>query len=161
VGALQVGVQPHSQQTTIHEYGAPASGAVDKLDAQGLGKVEICPVRITAALASLRWQAARRAASRERLQTNSDISVLCRGPGLTPRPTGNERVITGGPLLGPRWVRAATVPHGHQRSPTVVKGSEESQVAGRPAQVAGMMQAGDSDCGPEGRGDADCCHAQG
>jgi hypothetical protein len=53
--------------------------------------------------------------------------------------------------LGPCWVRAARVLHGHQRSPTVAKGSEEPQVAGRAAHAAGMMQAADSDCGPEGQ----------
>jgi hypothetical protein len=55
------------------------------------------------------------------------------------------------PLVpGPRWVRAATVHYGHRRSPTVAQGPEESQVAGLPAQTAGRMRAGDSDCGPEG-----------
>ena len=48
--------------------------------------------------------------------------------------------------------RAATVPHGQQRCPTVTNGSEEPQVIAPPAQAAGMMQAADSDCGPEGRG---------
>jgi hypothetical protein len=52
--------------------------------------------------------------------------------------------------LGPRWVRVATVEHGHQRSPTVANGSEEQQVAGLPVHAAGMMRRGDSDCGPEG-----------
>ena len=61
--------------------------------------------------------------------------------------------MTGGfPYLGPRWVRAATVAHGRQRSPAVTNGSEEPQVTELPAQEAGMMQVGDSDCGPEGRG---------
>jgi hypothetical protein len=54
--------------------------------------------------------------------------------------------------LGPRWVRVATVPHGHQQSRAVTNGPEELQVASRPAQAAGMMRKGDSDCGPEGRG---------
>jgi hypothetical protein len=54
-------------------------------------------------------------------------------------------------LLGPRWVRVATVEHGQQRSPTVANGSEEPQVAGPAAQAAGMMQVSDSDCGPEGQ----------
>jgi hypothetical protein len=53
---------------------------------------------------------------------------------------------------GPRWVRAATVQHGHQRSPSVADGLEEPQVASRPAHVAGTTRTGDSDCGPEGRG---------
>ena len=35
-----------------------------------------------------------------------------------------------GGALGPRWVRAMTVAHGHQRSPAVTDGSEEPQVAG-------------------------------
>jgi hypothetical protein len=53
--------------------------------------------------------------------------------------------------LGPRWVRAATVQYGQQRAPTVTNGSEEPHVAGLRAHAAGMMQAGDSDCGPDGR----------
>jgi hypothetical protein len=48
------------------------------------------------------------------------------------------------------WVCVATVAHGQQRSSTVTNGSKEPQVAGLPAHAAGMMQAGDSDCGPEG-----------
>jgi hypothetical protein len=55
---------------------------------------------------------------------------------------------------GPYWVRAATVEYGQQRAPTVANGSEKPQVAGPPAHAAGMMHAGDSDCGPEGRGSA-------
>jgi hypothetical protein len=54
--------------------------------------------------------------------------------------------------LGPRWVRAATVSHGHQRARTVTNGSDKPQVAAPTARAAGMMQAGDSDYGPEGRG---------
>jgi hypothetical protein len=54
--------------------------------------------------------------------------------------------------FGPHWVRAATVEHGQLRSPTVAKGSEEPQVVGSSVHAAGMMPAGDSDCGPEGRG---------
>ena len=54
--------------------------------------------------------------------------------------------------LGPRWVRVATVPYGQQRSPTVVNGPEEPQIIDPAARVAGVMGAGDSDCGPEGRG---------
>jgi hypothetical protein len=54
--------------------------------------------------------------------------------------------------LGPRWVRAVTVEHGHERSPTVTDGSEKPQVAGLPAHAAGIMEACDSDCGPEGQG---------
>jgi hypothetical protein len=50
--------------------------------------------------------------------------------------------------LGLHWVRAATVERGHQRSPTVANGSEKPQVAGPPAQAAGMMQTGELDCGP-------------
>ncbi len=53
--------------------------------------------------------------------------------------------------LGPRWVRAAAVLEEELRSPTVTNGSEEPQVTDSPAQAAGTMQAGDSDCGPEGR----------
>jgi hypothetical protein len=53
--------------------------------------------------------------------------------------------------LGPRWVRATTVEHGHGRSPTVAHGSEEPQVAGPLAQAAWMMQTRGSDGGPEGR----------
>src|SRR5918996_157464 len=44
---------------------------------------------------------------------------------------------------------ATTVKHRHRRSPTVAKGPEEPQVASLPAQAVGMMQAGDSDCGPK------------
>jgi hypothetical protein len=70
-----------------------------------------------------------------------------RGPGSRRRPrTRRDR------SLGPRWVRAATVHYGHRRSPAVANGSEESQVVGPAAQAAGRMQAGDSDCGSEGRG---------
>ena len=47
------------------------------------------------------------------------------------------------PEPGPRWVRAATVAHGQQRSPTVANGSDEPQVIVPPAQAAGMMHAGD------------------
>jgi hypothetical protein len=54
--------------------------------------------------------------------------------------------------LGPRWVRATRVRYGRQRSPVDTSGSEEPQVAALPPHAAGMMQAGDSDCGPEGRG---------
>jgi hypothetical protein len=46
---------------------------------------------------------------------------------------------------GPRWVRVATVAHGHQRSPTVASGPEGLQVADRPVYAAGMTQVGDSD----------------
>jgi hypothetical protein len=49
--------------------------------------------------------------------------------------------------FGLRWVRAATVAHGQQRSPPVPDGSEKPQVAGPPAHAAGMMRVGDSDCG--------------
>jgi hypothetical protein len=44
------------------------------------------------------------------------------------------------------------VEHGRQRSPTVTNGPEKLQVTYRPAYAAGMLQAGDSDCGPEGLG---------
>jgi hypothetical protein len=54
--------------------------------------------------------------------------------------------------LGPRWVRATRVRYGRQRSPVDTSGSEEPQVAALPPHAAGMMRAGDSDCGPEGRG---------
>ena len=54
--------------------------------------------------------------------------------------------------LGPRWVRVATVKHGHRRSPTVAKGSEEPQVVERPAHAAGLMHSAESDSGPEGQG---------
>jgi hypothetical protein len=56
----------------------------------------------------------------------------------------------GSAALGPRWVRATKDPHGHQRSPTVSNGSAEQQVVAPPAQAAAVIQAGDSDCGPEG-----------
>jgi hypothetical protein len=52
--------------------------------------------------------------------------------------------------LGPHWVLVRTDAHGRRRSPAVAKGSEESQVAAGPAQAAGRMRAGDSDCGPDG-----------
>jgi hypothetical protein len=72
------------------------------------------------------------------------------GPQGRPQRSGhrphNER--TPGPW-GPRWVRAATVTHGHRWSPTVANGSEESQVISRPAHEAGTMRASDSDCGPK------------
>jgi hypothetical protein len=54
--------------------------------------------------------------------------------------------------VGPRLVRAATVEEGHRRSPTVTYGSEEPQVAEPLAHAAAMMQAADSDCGPDGHG---------
>src|SRR5215218_2837001 len=54
--------------------------------------------------------------------------------------------------LGPRWVRATRAQYGHQRAPAVTNGSEKPQVVSPPAHAAGMMQARDSDCGPEGRG---------
>jgi hypothetical protein len=41
---------------------------------------------------------------------------------------------------------------GPTRAAAVTDGSEEPQVAVHPAQAAGMMRAGDSDCGPEGLG---------
>jgi hypothetical protein len=53
--------------------------------------------------------------------------------------------------FGPCWVRVATGEYGQQRSPTVTNGPENPQVAGPPAQAAGIMHTGDSDCGPEGR----------
>jgi hypothetical protein len=52
--------------------------------------------------------------------------------------------------LGPHWVLVRTDAHGRGRSPAVAEGSEESQVAAGPAQAAGRMRAGDSDCGPKG-----------
>jgi hypothetical protein len=52
--------------------------------------------------------------------------------------------------LGPRWVRAPTVHYGHPQSSTVANGSEEPQVADLSGHAAGMIQVGDSDCGPEG-----------
>jgi hypothetical protein len=54
--------------------------------------------------------------------------------------------------LGPRWVRVAMVACGRQWSPTVTRGREESQLVERLAHAAGMMRAGDSDCGHEGPG---------
>jgi len=54
------------------------------------------------------------------------------------------------PALGPRWVHVTTVSHGRQRSRTVISGSEDPQVASLPAQAGGVMQAGESDCGPDG-----------
>jgi len=41
---------------------------------------------------------------------------------------------------------------GHQRSPAVTDGAVEPQVASPPRHAAGMMQVGDSDCGPESHG---------
>jgi hypothetical protein len=79
-------------------------------------------------------------------------SQAFRPPRNAPRDTDEHWASPVDLLLGPRWVRAATVPHGQQRSPTVANGSEEPQVIAPPAQAAGMMQAADSDCGPEGRG---------
>jgi hypothetical protein len=70
-------------------------------------------------------------------------------------PTGQEewRASWASPaVLGPCWVRAATVAPGHQRSPAVAYGSEEPQVAGPLGHAAGMIRSRDSDCGPEGRG---------
>ena len=52
--------------------------------------------------------------------------------------------------LGPRWVRVTTVAHGHHWSPTVANGSEKPEVVGPLAHATAMLQAGDSDCGPEG-----------
>jgi hypothetical protein len=80
--------------------------------------------------------------------TLKQLAQCCQGlmpllAGSRPRNEGQE--------LGPRWVRAATVEHGHQRSPAVANGAGEPQVADRPAYAAGMMQAGESDCGSEGR----------
>jgi hypothetical protein len=48
--------------------------------------------------------------------------------------------------LGP----CRTVEQRQQRSPTLAAASREQQVAGLPAQAAGMMRVGDSDCGPDG-----------
>jgi hypothetical protein len=39
----------------------------------------------------------------------------------------------------------------HPRSLAVANGSEEAHVVTRPAHAVGMMQVGDSDCGPEGQ----------
>ena len=52
--------------------------------------------------------------------------------------------------LRPRWVRAATVGHGHGRSPAVADGSEELQVAAPSAQAAGRTQTGDQIVLPKG-----------
>jgi hypothetical protein len=54
--------------------------------------------------------------------------------------------------LGPHWVRVGTDAHGRGRAPTVAIDPEEPQLTGPPAQAAGMMHGGDSDCGPEGHG---------
>jgi hypothetical protein len=67
----------------------------------------------------------------------------------TPSCSGHSRWIV---ALGPRWVRAATVEHGHQQSPAVTNGSDEPQVIAPPAQAAGVIHADDSNGGPEGRG---------
>lgn len=48
-------------------------------------------------------------------------------------------------------VRVTTVAHGHHWSPTVANGSEKPEVVGPLAHATAMLQAGDSDCGPEGR----------
>jgi hypothetical protein len=61
-----------------------------------------------------------------------------------------QRQVRGIFALGPRWVRATTVQHGHQRSPAVTDGSDEPQIIDPPGQAAGMMHEGDSDCAPEG-----------
>jgi hypothetical protein len=57
---------------------------------------------------------------------------------------GTERLRS---ALGP----CATVGCGRQWSPAVSDGSEEPQVAGPPVHATGIMDMGDSDCGPEGR----------
>jgi hypothetical protein len=54
--------------------------------------------------------------------------------------------------LGPHWVRAATVEHGHHRSPGVTDGPEDPHFGGPLAHAATMMNASDSDRGPEGPG---------
>jgi hypothetical protein len=70
------------------------------------------------------------------------------GPERRSRP----RPTDGTAPLGPRWVRAATVRQGHQRSSTVTYGPEEPQLINPPAHTAAMMPVGDSDCGHEGPG---------
>jgi hypothetical protein len=99
------------------------------------------------------------AATFNRTHRHSRSSRL--GPGLSrsrliPSPvSGRAGAARGGRpwepnSFGPRWVRAATVEYGHQRSPAVTDGAEEPQVVGSPGHADGIMQVGVSDCGPEG-----------
>jgi hypothetical protein len=67
------------------------------------------------------------------------------------RSAGGVRDRTGPEPFGPRWVRGAPGPQGHEWSPTVTAGSEEPQIAQPPAQAARMTPASGSDCGPEGQ----------
>jgi hypothetical protein len=55
------------------------------------------------------------------------------------------------PRAGRAWSTFGPHAIGTERFATVTNGSEEPQVAGPPAQAAGMTHAGDSDCGSEGR----------
>ena len=96
------------------------------------------------------WQSPS-ALSRVQCQASAALAAVALASAMNPD-ARNAVSSTTSTELGPRWVRAATVAHGHQRSPTVTNGSEEPQVTGPPAQAAGMMPAGDSDCGPESRG---------
>ena len=70
---------------------------------------------------------------------------------MSRRVSAERRPILEPNAFGPRWVRAAPVECGRQGSPAVSDGSEEPQVAGPPVHATGMMDMGDSDCGPEGR----------
>jgi hypothetical protein len=109
---------------------------------------------------------------RTRLNRRSPFASLCsaikrgersRNPGPDrnhhpphARPAENRRrwesSCASSATLGPRWVRVTTVEHGHGRSPTVAYGLEEPQVAGPPAQAAGLTQTRGSDCGPRRSG---------
>ena len=65
----------------------------------------------------------------------------------TRRPAGPGRWIF---VLGPRWVRAATLVYGHRRSPTVTSREEYLQVGWTPAQPARTSSGSGSACGPRG-----------
>ena len=81
------------------------------------------------------------------------LTSLVRGlsvPGSPRTPSPEASTTNRNPsrsVLGP----CRNVEHGRERSLAVSDGAEEPQVVGPLAQAAGMMQAGDSDCGPEGQ----------
>ncbi|HKW85540.1 MAG TPA: hypothetical protein VJM82_00560 [Nitrospiraceae bacterium] len=61
---------------------------------QNPGKVGICPVRTTGALAPVSGsRQLARGVARARQETNSDISLPCRGPALFPRPRSQPAAI--------------------------------------------------------------------
>ena len=86
------------------------------------------------------------------LEVAGPAAMACLSPPARRGKEDLEIKPVGCARLGPRWVRFATVSHGHQRSPTVTNGPEEPQVAALVTRAAGTMRVGDSDCGPEGRG---------